>query len=175
MNEYRISKKRIITCSLVILLIVGGIVSFLVLTHKSPEERVEEQIDKYIAYIDDGCINSDAYTGRGGTTNINTLNNDRQTCMQAEKYLQEHLYGHDKIIKGTMKCISDEYVLEDEFWGASFSRDLDYEFLQVVDGSISEFYVTDDSGNISKLDFIDNIEEHFKITEQKEVKPDNTY
>lgn len=170
MKKNNLTKKKIIGYSLLTVVFLGILYALIAPEIMTTEERVQKQITESLEYINSGCPNSGAFTGRGGTTNNNTLDNDKQKCLQAEKFLDENFYNHDKVIMGKMKCISGQYVLEDKFWGATFNNGMDYDFTRVIDGNTSTTYITGDDGNISKMNFIDNIGAHFKIIEQKEVE-----
>lgn len=165
----RISKRNIFLLS-IILATVAFIVFIIILDQSiTPEERIKKQNDEYWALTNSGkCKTAEEVSlshGKGLSPFYNTPQEDIQKCLQAFKYLDEHLYGHDKMITGTMECITPEIVLEDEFDRTSFSQGLEYKFVQFVDDSNSHIYITDDSGDISRMKGLD-VSEHFKIIEK---------
>lgn len=132
------------------------------------EERIEKQNEEYLALMNSGaCATHDRTVDLPsyGDPDKYLPQEDVQTCRRAAKFLAENFYGYDKMISGKMECISPEIVLEDEYEGTSFSQGLDYKFTQVINDGLSEFYVVDDSGNISIMEGI-NVPDHFKVIEK---------
>lgn len=164
-----INKRNIFLSSIILATI--AFILFIIVRDQfiTPEERIKKQNDEYWALTNSGkCEIAEEVSlshGKGLSPFYNTPQEDIQKCLQAFKYLDEHLYGHDKMITGTMECITPEIVLEDEFDRTSFSQGLEYEFVQFVDDSNSHIYITDDSGDISRMKGLD-VSEHFKIIEK---------
>ena len=164
-----INKRNISLLSIILATIVFVVCAKVIDSSITPEERIQKQIDTYWELTNSGkCEIAEEVplsSGKGLDPLFNTPQEDIQTCLQAFKYLDEHLYGHDKMITGTMECITPEIVLEDEFDRTSFSQGLEYKFVQFVDDSNSHIYITDDSGNISRMKGLD-VSEHFKVIEK---------